>query len=937
MKREKLVLLIGLAFLLLLSVGKLAGMYSELLWFRAMKYASVFWTIFLTKGLTGLLFGMAFALIAGLNIYLARKMGPSKTQWEIILRGHGPNMTQIIPVNPGMVNRFLLIGCLLLSVIMGVWPATREWDGLLRFFYQTPFSRLDPIFHKDISFFVFSYPVYIFLQKWLLYGLMVTTALIGFIYVKDKAMNLKPGEFMFTRRARTHLSILAGLILLLIAWNRRLKMLGLLYSPRGVTFGASYTDMHAQLIAYWVIIVIAALCAFIFWINISAQGWKWPLVGLASLFVLSILLSGIYPWALQTFFVEPNELFRERPYIEHNIQYTRYGYNLDRIEERNFPASMDLSLADIQNNSPTMNNVKLWDKNPLMQTYTELQEMRLYYNFKNVDEDRYILNGNKTQVMLSVRELDQSKLPLQAQTWENKRFKYTHGYGLCMSPANHVTEKGLPNLVIKDIPPVSLTSAKVSRPEIYYGETDSGFVIVNTKTQEFDYPKGDSNVFTNYEGEGGVPIGSYWNRLIFSLRYSDPKILLTSYITPKSRIMFHRQIKDRVRVLAPFLVYDRDPYVVVSGTGRIFWIQDAYTTSDKYPYSEPCALPSDSGLSFQSPVTLFAGQRIGPRVINYIRNSVKAVIDAYHGTTTFYVIDEEDPIIRTYQKIFPSLFRPFSEMPEDLRSHIRYPRDLFEVQAYMYRTYHMEDTQVFYNKEDLWDLPMQQSLSGQTESPMKGYYVTMRLPDGQGEEFLLMIPFTPDNKSNMIAWLSAQCDGEGYGKLSVYKLTKDKLIYGPRQIEARIDQQTEISSELTLWSQQGSQVFRGDLLVIPVEESILYIEPVYLAATDQSNLPELKRVIVAYGEKVKMAHTLPEALLGIFGGDVAEASPRQADQGLLQDRPKAASLNEMAVRANQYYQKSMESLKMGNWSEYGHYQEQLRMTIQDILEASKGK
>ncbi len=935
MKKEKMVLFIGLAFLLLVSLGKLANIYGELLWFDTLKFSSVFWTIINAKVILGLIFGLIFFCIIGINIYLARKMGPAKSQWELALRGQGQKTHQIIPIKPEYVNKILLVVCLVLSLLMGIWPAMMKWDDFLRFFYQTPFTLVDPIFQKNIGFYVFSYPVYVFIQKWLFYALLLITFLVGFIYVKDKAMKLKIGDLMFTRRAKSHLSILVGFILLLIAWERRLKMLALLYSPRGVAFGASYTDMRAQVVAYWIIIIIAAVCAFIFWINISSKGWKWPLIGIATLFALSVLVSGFFPWALQKFVVEPNELTKERPYIQNNIHYTRLGYNLDQIEEKDFQVSKNLNFEKIQKNSLTIKNVKLWDKNPLRQTYSELQEMRLYYHFVSVDEDRYTLDGEKTQIMLSARELDQSNLPPQAQTWENKHFKYTHGYGLCMSPVNHVTEKGLPNLIIKDIPPVSSQgSFIINRPEIYYGELGNEFVIVNTATQEFDYPKGDKNVYTNYEGKGGVPIGSFLNRVIFSLKYSDAKIFLTNYITPESRIMLHRQIKDRVKSVAPFLTYDRDPYVVLNDDGHIYWIQDAYTTTDKFPYSERIAFSLDPG-AVQTPLKLFAGQRLGPKKINYIRNSVKVVINAYNGKMTYYVIDEADPIIKTYQKIFPKFFKSFNEMPQSIRDHVRYPRDPFEIQANMYRTYHMRDAQVFYNKEDLWDLPMQKSLSTQSEYPMKGYYIIMRLPDREEEEFLLMVPFTPNNKSNMIAWMSAQCDGPDYGRLLVYKFPKEKLIYGPRQVHARINQQTDISSELTLWSQQGSEVIRGELLVIPIEESILYIEPVYLMATDESSLPELKRVIVAYGDKIEMQHTLADSLNVIFGKGLAEASSILVESDRGQIPLKGRSINELAQRANQYFESALESLRTGDWAQYGQYQGLLQQAIQELMRESE--
>ncbi|MGA1825029.1 MAG: UPF0182 family protein [bacterium] len=936
---KKFILRVVIIFLCVIGIGELANMYGELLWFGALEYASVFWTILLAKGGLGLLFGLFFALIMGINMYCARKIGPPKTGWEFSYRTEGLNTIKVISIAPHYVNRILVVFCIILSIIMGIWPAILKWNQFLRFLYQTPFTRTDPIFQRDIGFYVFSYPIQVFLQQWLLYTMIAVTLVVGYIYQKDKAIKLKLHDFMFTHRAKIHLSLLVGFILLLIAWNRRLKTFQLLYSTRGVAFGAGYTDMNVQLIAYWIMIVIASLCAIIFWVRASAVGWKLPLAGVIMLIVIKIVISELTPWAMQKFMVEPNELTLETPYIHNNIRYTRLGYDLDKIEEKDFQASTNLTLDALQQNSPTIKNVKLWDKTTLRQTYSELQEMRLYYNFIKVNEDRYIINGEKTQVMLSARELDQGNLPVQAQTFENKYFKYTHGYGLCMSPVNNVTEKGLPNLIIKDIPPVSETNLRVTRPEIYYGAKTNGFVIVNTKSQEFDFPKGDINMYSRYKGKGGVPIGSFFNRLIFSVKFFEPRILFTGYIMPESRIMFHRKIRERVRNVAPFLIYDRNPYLVLSDNGHLFWIQDAYTTTNKYPYSEQFTLFPDEGASGLNQRLTSSGLPNPPKEINYIRNSVKIVIDAYNGDTLFYVIDEEDPIIRTYRKIFPRLFKSFSEMPQDVRAHIRYPQDLFEIQAHMYRTYHMQDAQVFYNKEDLWDMPLQKNLTNRTRFPMKGYYIIMRLPDRESEEFMLMVPFTPNNKSNTIAWMCAQCDGPDYGKLLVYKFPKEKLIYGPRQVEARIDQQTEISSVLTLWSQQGSDVLRGDLLVIPVEQSILYIEPVYLIATDKSNLPELKRVIVAYGEKIEMAETLGDALLKIFGTREAEASSQVFTQGLdvVDTNGRSQSIEDLAKKVTQYYHAAQESIQKGRWIEYGQYQDLLHKAIQDLSGAFEHK
>ncbi|MGA1796168.1 MAG: UPF0182 family protein [bacterium] len=919
-------------FIAVISIITLSDFYGELLWFRSLNYTPVFWTVFLAKGLLWVLFGTLFILIAGLNIYLARKLGPPKEHWNLSYRTEDLNTIKSVPIEPERVNRYLTLACVLLGIAMGAWPAIRKWDAFLRFWRRTPFALLDPIFSKDVGFFVFAYPVHLFVQQWLLIAVLIITLMVGVVYLKDKALNLRRGAFLFTRRAKVHLSVLAGFILLLIAWDRRLQSLALVYSDRGVTFGAGYTDMKAQLIAYWIIICIALVCAVIFWINSPARGWKWPLIGLGALVALSILVSELTPWAVQKFIVEPSELTRERPYLQHNIRYTRLGYDLDRIEERDFTASTNLTFEDILNNAPTIKNVKIWDKTPLRQTYKELQEIRLYYKFVEVDEDRYTISNEKTQVMLSVRELDQGNLPLEARTFENRYCKYTHGYGLCMSPVNSMTENGLPNFIIKDIPPVTETMLAITRPEIYYGERVSDVVIVNSKSKEFDYPKGDINIYTRYEGSGGVPIGSLFRRLVFSIKFFEPKILFTGYTTPQSRIMFHRRVRDRVRALAPFLTYDRDPYPVISKTGGIVWIQDAYTTTDKYPYSERYDMAADIGSSGQAAQGIFTGRQPRKKIINYIRNSVKVVIDAYTGETTFYIVDEEDPVVRTYRRIFPGLFKSFDAMPEDLRAHIRYPRDLFEIQARMYQAYHMKDAQVYYNKEDLWDLPLQKNLSGNTRFPMKGYYLTMRLPESAQEEFLLMVPFTPDNKSNMIAWMCAQCDGPDYGKLLVYQCPKEKLIYGPRQVDARIDQQTKIAREMTLWGQFGSDVVRGDLLVIPIEDSILYVEPVYLMAADKSNLPELKRVIVAYGEKVEMGKTLSSAMEKIFDiqdNGLSSSLDTEADHSGTDEE----SVADIARKVTRYYEAAQGCIQKGAWAEYGRYQERLDEAIQELSAA----
>ena len=608
--------------------------------------------------------------------------------------------------------------------------------------------------------------------------------------------------------------------------------------------------------------------------------------------------------------VKPNEITKERPYIEHNIEFTRMAYGLDKITEKNFPSAGELTLEDLNKNARTIENIRLWDHRPVLETYKQLQEMRLYYEFGQVDVDRYVLNGQETQVMIAPREIEIGRLPQQAQTWVNQRLKYTHGYGLCMSPVNEVTNGGLPVFSIKDIPPKSSVDLTIERPEIYYGEKTGLYVIVNTLEQEFDYPKGDENVYTTYEGTGGVRIGSFFRRLAFAWRFSDAKILLTGYITPESRIMFHRSINQRYRTVAPFLRYDQDPYLVVAD-GKLYWIQDAYTTTSMIPYSEPT--------------------RTSPTErINYIRNSVKAVVDAYTGEMRFYIIDESDPLIATYRKIFPKLFRSFEEMPAALKAHIRYPVDLFMLQAKMYNTYHMRDPQVFYNQEDVWSIPNE--IYGEAEQRMLPYYIIMRLPDEDREEFLLMLPMTPTKKNNMVAWMSAKCDLDEYGKLLIYKLPKDKLIYGPMQIEAKISQKPDISREFTLWGQRGSSVIRGNLLAIPIEQSFLYVEPIYLQSTE-SQIPQLKRVIVAYEDRLAMAETLEEALREVFGEEM-EAS--LGTPIVLEDAEKTAlkaavgSEKDLPRSAMEHYNRAQAHLRNGRWAKYGEEMEALRKVLREL-------
>jgi uncharacterized membrane protein (UPF0182 family) len=598
-----------------------------------------------------------------------------------------------------------------------------------------------------------------------------------------------------------------------------------------------------------------------------------------------------YPSVLQQFKVAPNELDLETPYISHNIRFTRLGFDLEKIEVIPFDVDYTLTARDIERNDATIKNVRLWDHAPLLRTYSQLQQIRTYYKFSDVDNDRYTVNSEYLQVMLSPRELSYNDLP--SKTWINERLIFTHGNGLTMGPVSRISREGLPEFILKDIPPVSQArEVRITRPEIYYGELSNEYVIVKTRVPEFSYPTTDGNIYTTYEGRGGVGVGSLLRRALFAAVFKTEKILLSSDIQPESRILFYRDIAERVKTVAPFLIFEEDPYLVVRDDGRLAWIIDAYTASDRLPYSRP------------------SGR------LNYIRNSVKAVVDAYDGSMDFYISDPDDILIRVYQRIFPALFKPFSRIPQDLRRHIRYPHRFLQVQATLFASYHMTDPQVFYNKENLWEVPLHET------RPMEPYYTVMKLPSEKKEEYILLLPFTPAKRDNLAAWLTARCDEPHYGKIIAYAFPRDRLIFGPKQIDARINQDSEISQQLTLWSQRGSQVIRGSMLIIPIERSLLYVQPLYLASAEKGSLPELRRVIVAYENEVVMEENLELALYRLFGGRRPErARPmRTAAQ-------EAVPPGELARQALRTYEQALELQRQGNWAGYG---EQLK-NLEEIL------
>ncbi|MEW5720288.1 MAG: UPF0182 family protein, partial [Chloroflexota bacterium] len=771
----------------------------------------------------------------------------------------------------------------------------------LRYASAAPFGVSDPIFNQDVAFYVFTLPIYRFLVSWGGGAIILTALATGATYL----MGL--GRIQWTNAVKAHLSFLGFLFLLINAWSYQLDKYELVYSARGVVFGASYTDVNAQIPAFNTLSILAAALAVLLLVNVFVRALKAIGIAVALWILAAVVLSEFYPGFVQNFEVKPNEFTKEEPYIKYNIALTRQAYALDAIQDAPYPAEDAPSPADIQRNADTVNNIRLQDYRPLLQTYNQIQSIRTYYDFSDVDIDRYTIGGKYRQVMISARELATQKLSDKAQTWVNLHLVYTHGYGVAVSPVNEFTPDGLPSLLVKDIPPSG--AIQVTRPQIYFGEETTSYVFVKTREKEFDYPKGDENAFTLYEGTGGVPVGAYWDRLMFALRFGDMNILLTDALTGDSRVLFNRQIQTRVNRLAPFLTLDSDPYPVIAD-GKLVWIQDAYTTTDRYPYSEP-----------------------NRRGVNYIRNAVKIAIDAYDGATTFYIAEPDEPILKAYRAIFPALFKPMEQLPASLRDHLRYPEGLFSTQAAMYQTYHMQDPLVFYNKEDLWAVP-NESADGQP-NVMEPYYVIMRLLGDPKEEFMLMLPFTPAKRQNMVAWMSAKSDGADYGKRLVYRFPKDKLVYGPEQIHARLNQDPTISAQLTLLSQRGSHVVWGNLLVIPIEQSLLYIQPMYLLA-EQSQIPQLKRVVVATSNNIAMEATLGDALARVFGASTAPVVTSPPSTGA-PGAPTGANVNALIKEANDHYTRAQDALKTGDWATYGKEMQALQQTLDKLMQATGQK
>lgn len=893
--------------IILLAVFLLAGglsfalnLYFDWLWFGELAKTVLFTTALYAKGsiFTAMLL-LAFIFLYG-NLWFANR---------------GPGTIEIgIPTPDGRITAYTfaaatvqrVLGLVsLFAAFLFALQGAGEWETIWRWLYRVDFGARDPIFARDISFYFFTLPL---LEDAVRVGLVLCfLAAVGvlLLYYFKKAFSLRIVRLSRRGRAVSHLSLLAGLFFLLLAANAYLDRFEVLFSDHQLMSGASYADLYARLPVLSILVVTALVGAALWFFNAFAS--KYIAAILAAGLYLAVFLGGnLYPAMLQKFVVAPNELIKETPQIAHNIRATLHAYDLDGVEERNLSGDRALTPQDIEANAATIQSIRLWDHEPLLDAFSQIQEIRTYYDFVSVDNDRYRMNGAPQQMMLSPRELESSNLP--ERNWINEHLSYTHGYGLTLGPVNRVTNEGLPVLEIKDIPPRTTESAfKITRPEIYYGELTKEYVVVRSGAKEFDYPAGEENVYTTYQGTGGVPIQSFFRKLLFAFYFRDPNIVLSPLLKSDSRFLYYRDLKSRFSRLVPFLLLDQDPYMVISG-GRLFWIQDAYTRSDRYPYSMQTG---DFG--------------------NYVRNSVKLVLDSYNGTVDMYVADPDDPLIQVYQRIFPGVFQPLAAMPADLRAHIRYPEDIFRIQTYVYSVYHMNNPQIFYNKEDLWEIPVLASASGQ--QAMSPYYTIMRLPQEKQEkqeEFILMLPFTPKGKDNLSAWMVARSDGDHYGQLAVYRFPKQKLVYGPKQIVARINQDADISRQLSLWDQRGSQVIQGTLLVIPIEEALLYVRPLYLRG-ESAKIPELKRVIVAYENKIAMEVTLEASIARIFQG---EGVPLEVAAPAV-PVPSTGETSGLIRQAVEAYDRAVQAQRQGDWAAYGEELKKLGALLQEMQKGKK--
>lgn len=925
--------LVGIAVFILFFGSTIIRLYTDSLWFADLGYSVVFSTLLWTRlGMT-LIFAFLFFAIVYSNLWIAKRLAPPPT---LRYSGIEDDLRQRLNAIARRTLSLLLFGgTIVVALLAGLQTASQAHEWLM-FANATPFGVNDPIFNRDIGFYVFRLPFLSYLYGWFFFAVMVSAIAAALLHYANEGIDFLANSPRFSPGVKTHLAILVAILFFLKAFGYWLAKYNLVNLPGTLFFGAGYTDATARVLAYNILTVSAIIGGLLVLFNIFRRGIWFATGALAGLVGVSILVGAIYPSLVEQMSVKPNQLTKQTPYILHAIKATRMAFDVDRIASRSFDYQDGLTAQEIANNQAAVRNLRLWNYEPLKRVYNQLQVFQQYYEFTDVDIDRYTIDGNYRQVMLSAREL--AGLPEGAHTWVNRHLRYTHGYAYAMSPVNIVAGEGLPVYYVGGIPPTVKGGLKLDVPQIYFGEKTDTHVFVNTKQKEFDYPVGGEDVENTYNADSGPVVGSFFRKLAFAVRLSDFNMMLSNDIQPTSRVLFRRNIVERTQALFPFLALDNDPYLVTVN-GRLYWFHDAYTTTNRYPYSEQI------WLTFHN-----RNERI-----NYIRNSVKIITDAYTGKVEAFVTHPDDPIIKTYQKIFPKILKPMDKMPEEFKAHIRYPENLFEAQAHVYSKYHVTDASTFYSGTDLWQLP---SITSRGENAASGrvqpYYVITRLPDTTKDEFFLIIPLRRANRENMVAWMAARCDAPNYGELIVYQFPSGERVFGPSQIKGRIDQDTNISQQLTLWGQLGTSVIRGDLLAIPIENSVLYIEPLYLESRT-TQIPEFKRVIVALGDRIAMEQTLEQALAKVVGVDrlptVAAASSHSEEPArpapgaeapaapsappapappAAGETPEFAEIRRLAQRAREQYSRAVEYQKNGDWAGYGREIKALEATLNEL-------
>lgn len=960
MRKTKLGLgvIIAIILVLITGFGSLVGFITDFLWFKELGYTGVFFKQLFTQLQIGI---PSFVIIMALTYFYLR----------VLKRGYYKKIDTVDApaVSEKTLNRISLGLGAIFGILVTITTVTGLWFQILKFKNSSAFGINDPIFNMDVSFYIFKLEFITQINQ-IAIGIIIAFAVLTILYYfillsmrrprifdqqTDQQTNYEANEGQNYRTnnfgsplngifgeafnkfgqsfnggqgfggggrskkqfdnenfkellhiASNQLTVLGVIFFLMVGSNFFLKQFTLLYSHTGVLYGAGFTDINVTLWLYRVMMVLAVAAAIGFALGIKRKKYKMVFAVPIVMILLGALGTGA-GMLVQNLVVSPDEINKESQYLKNNITFTNYAYDLQDVTLKAFPATNDLTKQDITNNMGTIQNIRINDFDPAKKFYNQTQSIRLYYLFHDVDVDRYMVNGEYTQTFLSAREIDETRT---RQEWINKHLKYTHGYGITLSRVDKVTVSGQPDMLIDSIPPISdVEEIKITRPEIYFGELTNDYILTNTDELEFDYPSSggeeEDNVYATYQGDSGIKLNVF-NRLMFAIREQSLKLLVSTNIDSNSKIIINRNIMQRVQKIMPFLQYDTDPYIVTAD-GNLYWIIDAYTTSSYYPYSEPFD-PTKSNM-------------------NYIRNSVKIVIDAYNGDTSYYLVNEEDPIAATYAKIYPMLFKSFDQMPESLKSHIRYPNVMFNIQANVYKRYHMKDVKIFYQGEDLWEISNE--IFGTQEVPMTPQYYIMKLPGESTVEFINSIPYTPTGKRNMTGLLVARNDGEYYGELVLYQFPKDRIIYGPMQIESQIDQSPEISKEFSLWNSSGSTYIRGNMFVIPIEDSLVYVEPVYLEAANTGSLPEVKRVIVAYGDRIAYEPTLGGALDSLFGTGTG-TTQEPGDQ----DKPQAngdSSVEELIRLANEAFKNATAAQQSGDWSSYGQYLRQLEQYLNRLI------